>query len=102
MDKAAPTYNRRGPYVGVCTMCSDQETTDLVIDGVPFGHKHSIDAPTLTHTPDTRKIPQGTVKLGQLINSFISHKGLANKENFVRIIDRYQLGESAHQWLEDI
>jgi hypothetical protein len=80
-------------------MCSDQETTDLVIDGIPFGHKHSIDAATLTHTADTRKIAQGTVELGKLINGFISDKGLADKENFVGIIDGYQLGEGAHQRL---
>jgi hypothetical protein len=64
MDKAAPTYHRRWRYVGVCIMYSDQETTYLVIDGIPFGYKHSIDAPTLTHAPDTGKIAQGTVELG--------------------------------------
>jgi hypothetical protein len=48
-----------------------QERTDLVVNGIPFGHKHSIDASSLTHTPDPGKITQGTVELGQLVNSFI-------------------------------
>ena len=71
IDKAAPTYDRQGPYVGVCVMYRAQERTDLVVNGIPFGHKHSIDASSLTHTPDPGKITQGTVELGQLVNSFI-------------------------------
>jgi len=102
MDKAAPTYNRQGPSISVWIVSGGQEKTDFVVDSVPFSYNHSINASALTHSAGTRKIAQGTVELGQLINSFISDKGFADKQDLVWIIDRHQLGEGTHQWLDDL
>jgi hypothetical protein len=100
MDKAAPTYNRQGPYISVCGRRNRQEKTGLIINSVPFGHQHSINPTSFTYTPSTGKVAQGTVEFGQLINGFISDKGFTNKENLIRIIHRHQLGKGPHQWLD--
>jgi hypothetical protein len=81
-------------------MRSRQEKTSLVVNSVPFGHEHSINPTTFTHSPSSRKIAQGTVEFGQLINGFISDKGFADEENLVRIIHRHQLGKGPHQRLD--
>jgi len=73
-------------FIGACGVHKKKGGTDLVINGIPFGDDHSIDATSLTHTPHARKVTQGTVEFGQLIDRLIADKGLADEEDSVRII----------------
>lgn len=59
---------------------------------------HSVDSPRLlplsgssVATCGTRKVLQAPVKLGQLIDRFVTHERLSDENDFVRLIETDQL-----------
>lgn len=70
-------------------------STDLVINSVELGEDDAINESRLG---GVGVISQRLVELGQLVNCFIAHKSLTNKQDPVRLVDFDQLGQSTHQW----
>ena len=59
----------------------------LIIYRVPFRHQHPINTTSPTYdTRDRRKITQRTIKFGQLVDSLVAYKCLANENDLVRIV----------------
>ena len=64
--------------------------THLVVDGVPLGDYHAVNATALARRC-TREITHCAVELGQLVDSFVTHQGFSDKENFVWVVDGDEL-----------
>lgn len=89
MDSAAPTLHCGVSFIFVETK---HKNADLVVHGVPLGDEHAINASALPHTPGRgREVFQCTIKLGELVDSFVTNERLPDKYNFVRVIDRDKL-----------
>jgi len=69
-----------------------KEEIHLIIHRVPFRHQHPINTTSLTYnTRNRRKITQRTIKFGQLVDSLVAYKRLANKNDLVRVVRCNQL-----------
>lgn len=63
----------------------------LIIYSVPFCYQHSIYPSLVPGSSPRRKVSQRTIKLFQLINSFVSNESFANENNFIWVVYGYQL-----------
>ena len=89
MESAAPTYVERTDQRGQRTpvRCA---ATHLVVDGVPLGNQHAVNAPALARG-GARKVTQRTVEFGQLVNGFITYQGFSDEKDLVWGIDGDEL-----------
>ena len=66
--------------------------THLVVDSVPLGNQHAVNATALARG-GTREIAQCAVEFGQLVDGFVTHQSLSDKDNLVGIVDGDELGK---------
>jgi hypothetical protein len=68
-------------------------------DGIKLGQDHPIDASRLA--PDAKgrrgKVLQTPIKLAELVDRFVSDERLADKDDLVRVVDRDEFGQGAHE-----
>jgi len=64
--------------------------THLVVDSVPLGNQHAVNATALARR-GAREITQCAVELGQLIHSFVAYQGFSDKEDLVWVVDGDEL-----------
>jgi len=81
-----------------CDVGHGKRSTDLVVDGVPLGNQHAVNATALARR-GAREITQCTVEFGQLIDGFVTYQGFSDEEDLVWVVDGDELGQCPHQWL---
>lgn len=64
-----------------------KKESHLIIHRVPFRHQHPINTTSLTYDTRSRRIiTQRTIKFGQLVDSLVAYKRLANENDLVGIV----------------
>lgn len=77
-------------------------STNLIIHRIPLRDQHAIDPSSVARaTGSGGEVFQRTVEFRQLVNGFIAHKRLADKDDLVRVVDGDEFCEGAHEGLCD-
>jgi hypothetical protein len=89
IDKAAPTLTTNHQYS--IPVIPVDESPYLVINRIPLGHQHTVNSTPLTRPRRRRKVTQGAIEFGELVDSLVANERFSHENDPVRIIDRNQL-----------
>jgi hypothetical protein len=82
-------------------------STHLVIHRIPLCDDHPVDAPLFARASSAiparcrTEVPQRTIKLGELVHSFVPDESLADEDDLVRAVRCNKFGERTHEGLEN-
>lgn len=90
----------RGPLsIGLSFSNMILQISESTHDGIKLGQDHPIDPSRLA--PDAKgrcgKVFQTPIKLAELVHRLVTDERLADKDDFVRVVDRDEFGQCAHE-----